>query len=250
MNCEKIKELLIEYVTGELDEATSSEVASHIESCAECKKEYEFLLGMSESIKVAEYEAPEELHDMIISAVKREARRESRAKITKKISIIAASAAAFVIVVNAVLFNPPKSEDPENNSSINGNLGSEDESNDMLIDADNVFTVSSGNAIYNDAVLSSGTAYQFAGSWECDLEDGTKVTMQINEDGSVVVCITDIYGWETYYDGVLTFDKNGDVRLSQSDGNVNCEAKVKMCIKDGRLLLDLVDGTLPWGYEL
>lgn len=59
MNCSDVKNLMEEYIMGELDENISNELKKHIDGCSSCKTEYDEtkeLIGglkkMKESIKI------------------------------------------------------------------------------------------------------------------------------------------------------------------------------------------------------
>ena len=246
MNCEKIRELLYDYVNGELDAKTSEEIRAHIDTCEECKKEYEFVLGMLDSLNCAEYEAPAELHSVIMSGVAEEKKRVRRIRLIKKLTAIGASAAVFALVVNAVLTALKPFDKAPESPSPNENDNSQVQS--IVLSADTVF-VSKQDSEYNDDMLTQSDAYKFVGEWNSQLSDGTEVTMRINEDLSVDVCVKNAKGIENYYDGTLTFS-NGKATLSQSDGNVYCKAVIEMCISEGKLFMDIVSGSTPWKEAL
>lgn len=252
MNCERVKELLFQYINNELDEVNVRMIREHLTECDECKKEYELLLGMSEAIKDSRYEAPEELRDRVMSAVKTEKIRKNRERIIRRIAYVAASAAAFVIAINAI-FNAPafnkgnKAPSDEKNDAASDRVPAETpQGGSVQIKADTVFSpTDQGSYSGEDLLLTHSTLKSFKGEWSCELEDGWRLTMQVYEDGSVVVCIEDRFGLENYYDGSLTFE-NGKVYLDQSDGNSVCHATVEMAIKSGRLYMDVVKGSTPW----
>lgn len=254
MNCERVKEILFEYINNELDDVNVRMIREHLMACEECRKEYELLLGMSEAIKESRYGAPEELHGRVMSTVKTEKIRKKREKMIKKIACVAASAAAFVIVVNIVfklpVFDGSKNDAPsENNKNDAADRvpAETPQGGSIQIKADTVFypVDQKENGTVDDLLLSHSTLKSFKGEWRCDLEDGWKLIMQVDEDGSVVVYIEDRFGIGNYYDGSLTFD-NGKVYLDQSDGNSVCHATVEMAIKSGRLYMDVVKGNTPW----
>lgn len=239
MNCEKIRELLFEYVNGELDATSAKEVEEHIAECESCKNEYELLLGMSEAINEAAYEAPSELHGVIMSGIAAEKKRMRRARLIKNLTAIGASAAAFVIVINVIFGNLDRAMDKGQNTP------DQDEMPSIVLKSDNIFTTES--ATTGEMVeLSQSTASRFVGEWTTELKNGKTVTMWINEDLSVVVCVKEKNGNEIYYDGMLEFDEMGIV-LSQSDGNESFKATIEMVIDNGELFFDVVSGKTPWG---
>lgn len=241
MNCERICELLYDYVNGELDGATAREVEEHIANCESCKKEYELLLGMSEAISDAAYVPPTELHEVIMSGIAAEKKRIRRSRLIKNLTAIGASAAAFVIVVNAIFGALDRAMDKGQNAP------DSDESASIIMKSDNVFTSESESETMGETVkLSASTVGSFVGEWQTSLKNGRTVTMWIYGDHSVVVCVRERNGNETYYDGTLEF-ANGEITLSQSDGNKNFRACVDMVIDGGELFFDMVSGSTPWG---
>jgi hypothetical protein len=228
---------MMEYVAGELDKAIAEEIRMHIDACDECKKEYELALGMSEAIENAAFDAPAELHGEIMTAIRNEKKRQRRARLIRTLTTIGASAAAFVIIVNVIAGNVTKTK--ENNSP------DQNKQENIVLKSDNVFKPQT--SVTSETVeLSASTVDRFVGEWKTRLSDGRTVTMYINDDSSVVVCIRYGDGVEVYYDGMLEFTKNGIV-LSQSDGNENCRAVIDAVIKSGRLYFDIVSGDTPWG---
>ena len=239
MTCDRARELMYEYVNGELNKYVAAEIKEHIESCEDCKKEYELLLGISEAINDAAYEAPAELHETIMSGIAAEKKRIRRAKLIKNLTAIGASAAAFIIIVNVIFTNLDRAMDKGQNAPDN------DETPSIVLKSDNIFTTES--ATPGETVeLSQSTVSRFVGEWTTSLKNGKTVTMWINEDLSVVVCIKEKNGNEIYYDGMLEFSANG-IALSQSDGNESFKATVQMAIDNGELFFDIVKGSTPWG---
>lgn len=238
MNCEKIRELLFDYIDGELDSATEKAIREHLDECAECKKEYEMMLGMSEAIKESYAYAPSELHSVIMSGLEAEKKRVRRARLIRNLTAVGGCAAAFLITINSWLGrggNEPATP-PENNKS---------EADGITLKAENIFTGESFDEA-ESIVLSEGTFSSFVGEWQTVLKDGTTVTLMIGEDKSVVVCVRQKNGYEIYYDGMLEFTRDG-ITLSESDGNDYCQAIIKAVKDNGVLYFDIVSGETPWG---
>ena len=246
MNCERIRELLFDYIDGELDENTADAVRAHLDGCDKCKKEYREMLGMSEAIRESTVKAPAELHSHIMSGISAEKKRVKRARLMRNLTAIGGCAAAFVIIVN-VLFNmidgqkdnAPEKNDPSDAPSIS-------------LKADNIFASAGSLESGGDeetVVLSESTFEQFVGEWKTELKNGTTVIMIISEDRSAVVCIRERNGYETYYDGMIEF-KNGTATISQSDGNEYCIATIKAVKDEGKLYFDIVSGNTPWGEAI
>ena len=244
MNCEKIRELLFDYVDGELDESAAEEICEHLEGCDECKKEYEEMLGMSEAIKESSVSAPTELHARIMLGVTAEKKRVRRARLMRNITAIGGCAAALVIVVTAAfnMMDSGKDKAPENSKP------NSSEAPSVSLKADNIFEPAASDELADgdSVMLSELTFERFVGEWKTELSDGRTVILMIGEDRSAVVCIREKDGREAYYDGMIEFTKHG-ITISQSDGNEHCIATVKAAIDEGKLYLDVVSGTTPWG---
>ena len=55
MECEKALELISLYIDGELNKEEQEEIIKHMEQCESCKKEYDSLKEMVETLKEMEY---------------------------------------------------------------------------------------------------------------------------------------------------------------------------------------------------
>lgn len=72
IGCDKVADLIVEYIDGELDETTSELIKQHIESCPDCQKLYRDMALVCSAAAESAYEAPEELHGRVMEAVARE----------------------------------------------------------------------------------------------------------------------------------------------------------------------------------
>ena len=238
MNCDKIRELMFDYALGELDGKAMLEVRNHIDECEECKKEYEMTLGMLRAIKESEFDAPKELHSAIMSSVSAEMKRVKRARLIRNLTAIGGCAAAFIIAINIWLDMLPKNNEEKPNN----------EAPSITVKADDVFDahLTDENVYDGETVLlSANTVQSFVGEWTLTDEYGRDVRMIISEDCSVVVSVTDKYGQEIYFDGMLEFTNKG-IALSQSDGNVYFRAMIE-AVRDGnKLHFDVISGKTPW----
>ncbi len=257
MNCTKIRELLCDYIYGELDRKTAAEIKDHIDGCEECRKEYELLLGMSEAVKTAGYKAPESFCASVIEKVRAEKEKEEKAKaartkLIKRASLVAASVAVIIIAANAIIPNIAENEDVKGDEpTYNGSQrpSDSDQMQDVDLKADNIFTAKENTESSDNVLLSQSTHKNFVGVWECKLNDRKTITMEINSDLSVVVCVETRSGIKNYFDGMLYFE-GGKITLSQSDGNIFCSAVIKAAIKNGELLFEIVGGSTPWSAEV
>lgn len=69
IGCDKVGELIVEYIDGELDEATAELIKQHIEGCSDCQKLYRDMAMVCAAAAESAYEAPEELHGRVMDAV-------------------------------------------------------------------------------------------------------------------------------------------------------------------------------------
>lgn len=70
MTCEEIRARLSEYLDGECDER--DEVARHLESCAECKREFEKLVTLSKSFEGFVKAPDRSVADSVVSVIRQE----------------------------------------------------------------------------------------------------------------------------------------------------------------------------------
>lgn len=105
-NCEKMINVLNEYIDGELTPEEYSTVQAHIESCPACKKEYEELRMIKKLFYDVQEEAPQELLNNVMTAVRtQKTNTQKRKKLTKKIATIAVAATIVLTVsVSPLMF--------------------------------------------------------------------------------------------------------------------------------------------------
>ncbi len=246
MNCENIKERLFEYINGELDEIEYKNISDHLKECESCREEYEMLLGMSEAINDAQYEAPQKLHTSVMKKVRREKIKEIVKRSAARAALVAACVAVVIISVRNFVpkFEGGSSEKPNKDETNPVQRPSEN----VNIKADNLFELSGGSVVDTDHWLTAANYDLFVGTWKTELDRGYSLTMEINGDCSVVVCIENDHGIKNYFDGKLEF-KGNRVVLSQSDGVDDFYGVIKAGIKNGILHFDLVSGNTPWMGE-
>lgn len=78
IGCDKVSDLIVEYIDGELDETTSELIKQHISSCPHCAKLYRDMALVCSAAAESAYEVPEELHGRVMEAVARERATSSR----------------------------------------------------------------------------------------------------------------------------------------------------------------------------
>lgn len=117
IDCEKARELISCLIDGELDENERAEVMEHIEICPECKAVYEAFSAVSENLPELE-EAPEDLCENVMSAIKTGAPVKRKTPWVKYLSV--AACLALVIFAGTKL-NVSKSNDCAENECADSN---------------------------------------------------------------------------------------------------------------------------------
>ena len=78
IGCDKVGELIVEYIDGELDESTAELIKKHILGCPDCQKLYRDMALVCSSAAESAYDAPEELHDRVMSSIRRDITSRNR----------------------------------------------------------------------------------------------------------------------------------------------------------------------------
>lgn len=99
-DCEKVLDMLNEYIDGELNANDAALVRSHIENCPECREALEELKKIEQLLDESVEEAPETLCDRVMEHVRAE-KAASRKKIVfmRRFGIIAAAAVICLAVI-------------------------------------------------------------------------------------------------------------------------------------------------------
>lgn len=75
-NCEKIKELITDYLTGRIDESANNELAAHLKTCKTCRQEMETMKNSWNLLKELPSEEPGmELHNKFYAMLEMEKQR-------------------------------------------------------------------------------------------------------------------------------------------------------------------------------
>lgn len=94
MSCEEIKNLLDEYITGELDEQERGEVEGHLVGCADCRRELDELRTIKGELSKLAQDVPSGFDERLSAKIKKQKR-----SVFFSITGIGASAAAAAVVV-------------------------------------------------------------------------------------------------------------------------------------------------------
>ena len=82
LTCKRVSALISEYIDNELDDDTAAAVASHIESCADCRQLYDEICAVCRAVSEAgEAQVPNGLHERIMDSVRAQKRALRRRKV-------------------------------------------------------------------------------------------------------------------------------------------------------------------------
>jgi hypothetical protein len=95
VSCDEIKNLLDEYISGELDDTVKTEVEQHLAACSACNAEYNALKALKSELKSLAEPLPEKYEARLISKIRKHKR-------TRFVNVLGASVAAAVVLVCAV----------------------------------------------------------------------------------------------------------------------------------------------------
>ncbi len=109
VTCEIVRNNLSSYIDLELDEETAEEIEKHLSECRDCRKEYEFFKGISETAKnLPRLSVSSSLHDKIMACVADASEKAKKPKAPRRSLFRIASgfaAAAAVIAVSVISLN-------------------------------------------------------------------------------------------------------------------------------------------------
>lgn len=92
MSCEEVKALLDEYICGELDEKKNKLIKAHLDTCDDCRAEYEQLKSLKAEIGNLKQSVPADFNEVLLRRIRRKRR------LTYINGISAGIAAAVVLV--------------------------------------------------------------------------------------------------------------------------------------------------------
>lgn len=117
MTCIEVKELLDEFVSGELDEKKEAEISAHLEGCPDCKREMEELKAMKESLGAFVKDSERSLADSVMSEIRKELYPVKRLPfIARHIGL----AASLVVIVALFAFSSLERRDGKSAPELNG----------------------------------------------------------------------------------------------------------------------------------
>ncbi|MBR4874320.1 MAG: zf-HC2 domain-containing protein [Clostridia bacterium] len=112
-DCENILNLIPHYIDNMLSKEESDIVCRHIDNCASCKEEYEFLKSIM-GTKLSEIEVPDGFHERLMANVKKTSKTPQK-RIYLNRRIISGVAAAAVIALSVVSYLNLGNEDISQN---------------------------------------------------------------------------------------------------------------------------------------
>lgn len=98
-DCEKVLDLLNQYIDGELNADDAELVRAHIETCGSCKKAYGELLELGKIFEEATEDAPAELCGAVMAKVRAQKSVAKRTRFTRRWGGIAIAAAISLTVL-------------------------------------------------------------------------------------------------------------------------------------------------------
>ena len=107
MNCGKYKNMIPEYISGELEDKDRIELTSHLEECADCRKAFNFETEILSSLSENIYGIPEGLNDSILSALP-----DKRRIFNTHFMRYAVAASFFFLVIMSYFMFDPAVENP------------------------------------------------------------------------------------------------------------------------------------------
>ena len=111
MNCKKIRDLLSEYIDGELEHRLSSEIEQHLSSCDGCRQIHKAILESSVNILRGseKTKAPEDLWERVKAGLEeREPQRSLAPLFIQRPAFSLATAAVVIIIAITVIKLPSK----------------------------------------------------------------------------------------------------------------------------------------------
>lgn len=105
--CEKYQEMISAMLDGELGGVEHEQLIAHMSSCAECRELYELLSAVTGSGLWELPEAPEGLHEHIMSGVKAAAAEKKKQGLSRRLRPWMATAACLVLIAG-VIFGVPR----------------------------------------------------------------------------------------------------------------------------------------------
>ena len=110
MKCVRVKDLLAEYVDGELDRPLQEDVRQHLDACAKCRQAQEVLISavIEPLEKAGKAKVPDEIWGRVRNRI--EEQEEARPVFFRQRRPAAAIAAALAVILIAVIFTRPPSD--------------------------------------------------------------------------------------------------------------------------------------------
>jgi anti-sigma factor RsiW len=109
MNCEDIREQLLDHQRGRLDPEAQAQVASHLASCESCRRAAAAEAGLSELLerKLPRYAAPEALKRRLVERVAPAAKPPGARRFRRSLAPMASALAGAALVLVAVRVTQP-----------------------------------------------------------------------------------------------------------------------------------------------
>lgn len=120
MNCKEVMELLGELIDGECE--NDKEILSHLESCEDCKREYDELVKLKKRFKDVVEESNTSLADSVVSEIRKELYPQRKTPfLLRRIGLVASLVIIACLAIYSSLPKPEsdKAEEVKNTASEN-----------------------------------------------------------------------------------------------------------------------------------
>lgn len=98
MNCKEFKQLLNDYFDGSLEESKVEDFNKHMNKCATCKSEFDFMKEMLAATEQLNAHPPSNLRELVLEQISKEEKRTKNVLNFKRLSITFSTVAAVLIL--------------------------------------------------------------------------------------------------------------------------------------------------------
>jgi len=240
--CERVADLLSEYIDGGLDAKDAEFVRAHIENCAECRKAYGELLALEKLFDEAAEEVPEGFLSSVMERVAKEKQIADRKKkhpfvFSRKVGGFAIAAAVMLTVVASPLITSVLKNDVGGETDMEyvsspemaaddywaGDKASPAEKNDGLYNAEAEVSFDSVKDVVENVEEEPKYGVDFGKYYTANMSDGRVGRVLLEDRGNATLEIdgeSGSYSYEIMGGEIVLSDENGKLNfyLSYGDG--------------------------------
>lgn len=204
MNCKEFKKLLNDYFDGSLEKSKSEDFNKHMNECATCKAEFDFMKEMLAATAELNAQPPSNLRELVLAQISKEEKKTNNVLSFKRLSIpfstVAAVLVLFFVSYNLLPMFSSKKSLATNQAVYNDNADRRDEKAETATAPANDTT---GNAVQQDAytaeVAKSASLY--------------KKRLPFNSDVIFKLDLSTTYKFEAVIDGTNISALKGDTNF-------------------------------------